>query len=325
MFFLAIVVSAMVAKYLSETTFFDKFIYYKRVDYGYWIPGKPLKPEDFGERSKDLLALNKAIEFNKTAGTLGASSDPAEYTVAIIGDSYVWGQGVKFSRTVSQLLKKKLMGYRNVRILSFGNSGDSILDYFLTWQKTKQIYNVDLYIFVLVDNDLMLEPKKRELYEITDIYVSCLRENNSLSPVYRYDDNNLDEWRIQTNNQIEKLKENLLSSWKNPTNLCILSKSLESLRSEKAIFLVSQYYHEDSEELDTYDRSLKLNSLHTLYFADSKKIIRFQHYWNNPDKNFTVSARDGHPSQVAHQIFAELLFNEILGNPKWNFQGVKKD
>lgn len=323
LFSISIVLSYGLAAWIAEIYYFDKFFFYKSIQHGYWIPGKPLMLKDFGSRAEDLVNLEKDFWSKEQSNVLGTMDDQSFYTIAVIGDSYVWGQGVKFKETVSQLLEKQLSKYRKTKVLSLANAGDSILDYLLTFQMAKKIYMVDLYIFVLVDNDLLLKPSKEKIYSKMEIFTQCRDGFPGQSVVWSLD--NIYTY-LATQSSYLPLREaemqiahNLNDSWSNEINLCILDKSLININEERSIFFVSQYYYEEDKNWKKYINFLSKNNKTVMYITESKKLQQYIKYWFNPKENFTLSQKDGHPSRLLHHMYAELLSQEILHNPRWRF------
>lgn len=307
--------------YISETYFFDKLYFRKRVSHGYWLPGKKVALEDFGERAEDLIALEKDYQsYTKGQQVLGANTDPDTFTVAIIGDSYVWGQGVRFDDTVSPLLEKKLAQYRKVKVLALSQSGNSILDDLMLYEKAMMLYPVDLYIFVLVDNDLMLFPWKADIYANHEVWKRCQKSYPDEVAVFDFTQEEFESITGLDNKYVATSSvwiDRFTRSWQSPFNLCLLDKSLELLPLDRAIYFISQFHL--SPNLEKYINSLNKYGKMVLTVDDSRKLKKYEQYWQNPEKNFNISTVEKHPSRLLHQIYSELLFQEIINNPAWKF------
>src|SRR3989344_6833304 len=95
----------------SEKYFFDKFYYYKSASHGYVNPiWNPLingsNPSIVEERIKDLRAL---IEITRKDSEANNQLSPSNYfRIAIIGDSMVYGLGIRNNERFSYLLEQKL-------------------------------------------------------------------------------------------------------------------------------------------------------------------------------------------------------------------------
>lgn len=319
---LSIVLTSWLVYWIAENFFFDKFYYYKSTEHGYWVPEQKLTLESFEERALDLIQLDKDFQTIKNSDkTLEANDDV--YTIAVIGDSHVWGQGVRFKDTVSQLLEKKLNKYKNTRVLSFGYSGDSILDYYIRYDQVKQTYPVDLYIFILVDNDSLLIENYKEKYKQTLVFNECLSLFPGQEPVYDLTNENYEQ-KIVSGSSIseEKWLERFGESWHSELNLCVLDKSIQALPTDNAIFFISQYDHEEDNQPQwkIYKESLYAHKKIVLYSTDAKTLDDYKRFWEKPWKYLNVSQKDnGHPSKIAHRMFSDILTKEILNNPKWKY------
>jgi hypothetical protein len=319
----SVVLAFWMAFVIVESFFFDKFFYYKSIEHGYWVPGQKLTLESFGERAFDLKQLDKDFQAIQDGDKTLETNDDDIYTIAVIGDSHVWGQGVRFKDTVSQLLEKKLNKYKNTRVLSLGYSGDSILDYYIRYNKINQVYPIDLYIFVLVDNDLMLTKDYEKKYRQTSIFNDCQDRFPEQEPVYDLSNENYEE-KIISGSSIseEKWLERFEKSWHSAMNLCILDQSLLALPTDNAIFFISPYQHEEGSQLQwkTYKKYLNRNQKTVLYSTDAKTLDGYERFWEKPLKYYGVSKKDnGHPSKIAHRMFADILTKEIMNNPKWKY------
>ncbi len=233
----SIVLAYWTASVIAETYFFDKFFYFKSIEHGYWGVEQKFSRESFGERASDLIQLDKDFSvINSGERVLGVSSDEI-YTIALIGDSYVWGQGVRFEDTVSQLLEKKLNQYKNTTVLSLGDSGDSILDFLMRYDRAKQTYPIDLYIFVLVQNDFLLKEDYKEKYKQMLVFRGCQDLFPEQEPVYDLSNNWTEIIIDDPEAYQEKLQEKYDQSLRSKLNLCILDHSLQALPTDNAIFL----------------------------------------------------------------------------------------
>jgi len=308
----SVALSIWLVFFVAEKFFFDKFFYFKSIKHGYWPTSKKISLIDFGERAKDLLQLEQDYgSLDTKEDILGVQDDTETYTIAIIGDSYVWGQGLKFEDTISQQLERGLSQYGNTTVLSLGIGGDSILDYAMRYDMVKQVYPVDLYIFVLVDNDMLLAKYLEEKYKQTSIFRDCQE---------RFPDQKLIYELLSPESYGEIRNERLDRSWSLELNLCILDQSLKSLPTNNAIFFLCQIFGEtEQKSWNTYKEYLNMNDKEVLYSTNSRTLKGYEGYWEDPLKYFKVSPNDWHPSKIAHRMFADLLSKEILNNPRWGW------
>ncbi len=296
--------------FLAEKYFFDKFFYYKSVDHGYWVfeENKPstLSYEDFGERSLYYRQLRHGTDVEDLLPSY--LNDKKSFTIAVIGDSYTWGQGVRWSKTFSQILEKKLQKDFDVRVITIANCGDFIVDYLVDYRKAEKFYNPDFYVFALVVNDLAP-------------HISTY-EDLKKEPIIRVCESNFPEEKtnIERNSDVDYLDDsNLFDPFVlgNPINECFVKESIKQLPTEQSIYLLTESYFEWAQErLDFFRETLELEGKS---IVDSKKILDLPKYkkhlndyerWNY--KSLTVSKKDGHPSALVHELYAELLYEAII-------------
>ena len=156
--FISSLLSLYSIEFISEKYFFDKLYYNKSIKHGYWNPEKTTKFSEFGNRSRDIDNLYKGWEKKKENNTLGKTTIPDDqFIIAIHGDSYVWGQGVKYTNTLPYLLEKNLNKQINSTVLGLAISGNSIMELQNSYYLANNVYSVDFNIFVPVTNDLLIK------------------------------------------------------------------------------------------------------------------------------------------------------------------------
>lgn len=297
-----------ISYFIAENYFFDKLFYKKNRDYGYLscnVDGCAL--EKFKDRSKDIRYITdgKASLLNQTV--LGKSSDDP-YKIAIIGDSYVWGEGVKNDKTVSSVLEKKLNKIKNTQVFQLGWPGDSILSNYEKYKLIQQRENIDLYVFVLVDNDLMFHPQAQ--------HDSSMFENIIYRCRKPYDNITYDQNQNVPGYDHNKIKQ---ESFENPQNICVLNEVISLLPKTNAIYFSSYPPSKDYPLYQKYARYFEDEDLYILSVEKGEEMSEYKKYWKNYEKYFTVSQIETHPSNLAHNMYADILFEEITTNPRWNY------
>lgn len=321
----SLVLSIGLMYWIAEEFFFDKFFYQKSVEHGYWIQGKSLNERDFGKRSEDLIALDERFKLSEEGQVLGDTSESDDvFTIAVIGDSYVWGQGVRFEDTVTQVLERKLNKVKLVEVSSFARSGNSILDYLFMYDRIKRVYDVDLYVFVLVNNDVLLnEDGRLNGNDYGFIVENCFEGNLDRNAVYDIDRSSLSK-KLDEFPMLDKIYwVQSEMAWRNPVNLCVMNESIRQLPLDNAIYLMTDGYYRNMpidrrEPFDTYRGFLKYYDKHIVEYEISEKYEKYSN--KNDGKNyFTVSEKDGHPSELTHQIYADVLYKKIVENKEYGF------
>jgi hypothetical protein len=74
------------------------------------------------------------------------------YRIAVIGDSFIWGDGLPYQHTWGHKLAEKIES-DSVEVLNWGKCGWSTLDEFNFFKQYGKDYNIDLLIIGWVDND----------------------------------------------------------------------------------------------------------------------------------------------------------------------------
>ena len=297
-----------ISYFIAENYFFDKLFYKKSKDHGYLsCDTGDCSLERFKDSSKDLRYIKDSGGSFINQTVLGKSSnDP--YKIAIIGDSYVWGEGVKNDKTVSPVLEDKLNKIKNTQVFQLGWPGDSILSNYEKYKLIQQRENIDLYVFVLVDNDLMFRPQAQHDSNIFESIISRCRKP--------YDNITYNQNENVPGYDHDKIKQ---ESFENPQNICVLNEVISLLPKANAIYFSSYPPSKNYPLYQKYARYLEDEELYILSSDKGEEMNEYKKYWENHKKYFTVSQKEPHPSNLAHKMFADILFEEITINPRWNF------
>jgi hypothetical protein len=309
--------------FIAEKFFFDKFFYQKSITYGYWDISKKISLSDYGQRSQDILSL-------QSGNKILHESDNNSYIIAIIGDSYVWGTGIKNNQRFSIILEKRLNNIRPTKIITLAEMGDSIIDYYSNYIKLIQQAKPNLLIFTLVDNDALPKSKQPLIPETQQIIANCQKQfpQNILTTNYNFTDN--PEMYQMDSKAISQAYMNVgLEANKNPTNQCVMEKTISQLPNDNAIYFIPVHYYAISTDInDYYHTYINYLEKYQKYIITSEKMANSQKYgkyWKNGHdayQSFHVSQAEGHPNALANQMYADILYQEITTNPKWGF--IKK-
>lgn len=291
---LLLIFSLYLCYFLAEKYFFDKFFYQKSVVHGYWVPSKyhPLSLKSFGNRAKDIYQLENKLPSNL--------SDPQIFQIAIYGDSYVWGQGIKNSQRFAKILEDRLNQIRPTRVLSLAETGDNLFDHYQKYQQANDIFGkIDLHIFTLLFNDLLFSNPIDYRYQ-TQNWLSHNSYFGCTGPEFVASFS-------EGQNTLDSLNPN-------SKNYCVYQKVIHLFPQKNSIYLdLGQITHSPNDPLQQKFHNLISQDL-TLFQPFSPEIISLPH----PNK-YNVSPIDFHPSALANQIIADFLLKEITTNPQWQF------
>lgn len=315
----SIAIAIWASYWIAETFFFDKFFYQKSFAHGYSDRTNLAK---FGKRTEDLIelaTLTNNLAANQSVGEkiLGVKTqDDETYTIAILGDSNMWGLGTRHKYTIARKLSKMLNRHRKTKIISLTFPGESITDHLYKFGLANQFYDIDLFIIDIFVNDLLLnkdillaellsqKAKKTALAEVEEIINQCKREFPEAQLIYT----------SENEFPLTKTRQDIFTEWemtlKNKPNLCIFKTSLERLPSNKTIYFVS---HDGENYL--------MEKVKSILYEKNKYVISPVDDVNSklPSSNFVISQVELHPNRTMHKIFAEILYEEILNNPEFNY------
>lgn len=299
-------ISLVGAFFIAETYFFDLLLYRKSSFHGYSrrmynlsvFPAGPIIEHRFGD-TRNLIT--------------GASRNDA-YTVALIGDSLVYGLGVLETRRLGVILEKNLSTLRRTKVYTLGQPGDSILDYYALYNLAQRILTPDVTIIMIVDNDLIFDasnryPGEEELFG--KLSNTCSGELFSNLRIQLDMDRSRDT-------EISQLYVPSFSQ--NFANICLLREIAVATASDKRLFFytynvfptasVNPKTPEEQEAwiMETYAKTIQ---------ASGGRVVLPS---NIPGFIYTpISLHERHPSRATHALWAESLYKEITENPVYGF------
>ncbi len=305
-------VTYQICYWTAERYFFDKFFFKKSVKHGYLFCDQDgCHLEKYGKRSEDIInLLSESDPGNQTAKVLGRRTEDT-FTIAIIGDSFVWGVGVKNNERFSVLLEKKLNKIRKTKILSYGRPADNLAEHLAKMDLISKSSgpNINLYIFALIFNDILARQKQNYKNQLVE---QIMEECSSVGEYIYKDYATYEKDNLPYHIWVDK-------AWKNEANLCVFKRCI-SYFPHNAIYFATTDYQSDNKYTgyEVYKDILQKNNFFILSADKGKEIKNYQKYWENFE-NFRVSEKEPHASKLAHQMYADILYQEIITNPRWKF------
>lgn len=303
----SLIFSLVAAFTVGERFFFDRLFYRKSNLHGY---------------SRQMYNLSASpsswiIEhrFKDTRNLIASGRFPNDvFNVAIIGDSLVYGLGVREGERITEILEKKLAKIRATKVYNLGQPGDSILDYYALYTLAQRSLFPNVTIIMIVDNDLIFDASNR--YPGEEEVFGTLR-NTCSGELF----SNL---RIQLD--MDRSRDTEISQLYFPSfsqkfaNICFLREIATATASDKRLFfypynifstaVVNPKTPEEQEAwiMDTYTKTIQ---------ASGGRVVLSS---NIPGFIYTpISQNERHPSRQTHALWAESLYKEITENPVYGF------
>lgn len=113
-------------------------------------------PEELNKAINDRNSrYARANSFGFTDKERSLKKPKGVYRIAVLGDSFIWGDGLPYEKVWSHKLESKLLAqYDSVEVMHWGLNGWSTLDEFGFYKQHGKDFDVDLLIIAWVDNDL---------------------------------------------------------------------------------------------------------------------------------------------------------------------------
>ncbi|MFC1751495.1 hypothetical protein ACFL2V_22250, partial [Pseudomonadota bacterium] len=187
----------------------------------------------------------------------------------------------------------------------FSLPGDNFIDHLVKLNAVKNELNIDLYVLLMSGNDIFLNrqsPYWSNYY--SEVVDSCSSEEK---PIYD-----------QTYTSDEEYSALLSKAWQNASNRCVADRLFSQLPTNSVVLLSDHY----SRNKSWYDPYFEFFENHNVSHIDPARTFQIQSL-KDIDKLY-VSSLDGHPSALAHKIYAELITNYIstsnILDIKWQYQ-----
>jgi len=236
-----------------------------------------------------------------------------------LGDSFMYGQGVKYKDIYLEILKQLLQDNNiDADIKNCAKRGDNLNDIVKTYdiESSKNSFNLVIYGFTL--NDFMADDQDQ-------IHGNNLIDFNNGG--YKY-------WKIRKYSSIinaflnfqeeQQLTKNTISTYinsfegenekKNFEKLKSLNKKIEAKNSRLMIVLFPLLYKLDNYPFQTIHSKLKqFCEKENIAFIDLSPLYR-----SYKDRQLWVNPTDHHPNEIAHQIAAKKINYFLLKNKLLN-------
>jgi hypothetical protein len=299
---------------ISEKFFFDKLYYRKSQRFGYLDENIPRLTAAIRFRMNgiDLLGLDKNFP---QQDVLASTADKTTYRIAVIGDSIVWGLGIKKEQRFSDLLEKKFNTVRATTVINLGFPGDNFLDNLSKYTRlTQNNHPQDLYIFLILSNDVLLWEDARYPTDLQNDIVQMCKSKGS----FAYDGN-----FPPIGSSMDDYVAAMRKAWTNEANVCLVTEGAKFL-PDNAIYLIADN-SSGSTDYDVFMRILSEQGLSVqTILRNSPGIEKYQRYFDNTMKYFVVTQLETHPSTLANRMIADYLYTEITSNDRWKFSNTNK-
>jgi lysophospholipase L1-like esterase len=258
---------------------------------------------NLNHRNDDLLNLIDAMIGDEEAiKFFNQEKEKKIFKIALIGDSMMFGSGVKKNQTLSSYLQKQLG--RRVKVYNFSFSGDDILDNYIKYVYVEKYLEPNVIVLGLVSNDLIFSnlssyPLKESEYKKLS-YESSEKIMISINDPKAYVDY-----------EFEDLVRNLyLPSFKPDTqNFYFLTQIATKIDLDKTILLsyacpIKLVECLDKNDYGCLDRSIYYDYLSV--FNEEKTVLDFCEM-----DYMRISEKEGHPNAKTNKNLAKALANLI--------------
>jgi len=307
--------SAYLCLLLVEKFAFEKVLYQKSCLHGYMFEKNLLCRWLYDQRTKDLTKMFDAKMRDEVV-------KKSSYRVAVIGDSMIFGTGVRESQTAVSHLKQILKTHRPVEVWNLSQSGDGIVDNYYKYLTAKKYLEPDLIIIAMYDNDLFISeqtPLPYVNYGENEVFRDLMSVCNQPISTTNNEMFANDNWGYLLN---EIFAPSFSPAY---ANRCMLQEIAHRVANDDKVLWLDLSYVPDairspnnegwSKDYVLYDTIFY--DYHTIVTAAGNQVITTlkdgKVYFE------TVAPVENHPSVKIHQWYAKVMADELLKNPRWGF------
>lgn len=280
---------AIVPFQLIRPLFFDKFIYMKDPDYGYVHMNNGW---GFVCSANLNFAGFRDIEFYPKKDN--------EFLILVVGDSLVYGQGLRIKDRFTNLLQNKLNRIRKTRVFNIGKCGHNLYQNNVTAEEYRKKLNPDLVIFSIFENDLLI---KKDVSDFPYLYqdISDRKVVYDVSP---------EDTSVSYSQRVSE------SFDEDTVNYSMLLDLAFQMPKDKTLYYLLTSWAADDRQYKLFkvfhQNGYPIINNFELYFEKYEKLV-------NKKLGLQISLKENHPNTIANQMFTERLYQEIVSNLKWGF------
>jgi hypothetical protein len=299
---------------VSEKYFFDKILYQKSCSHGY-MPSNNIFCR--------FLHLPRRIDYYRLLNAkLSQSPIPKhKYRVVLIGDSFFYGYGSRYSQTIAPVLKQKLQKHQPTEVWNLSYPGDNLIENYTKYLSAKQFLQPDLIIIGMVDNDLIIHEDGGLTYpEFSQAAVFADLTSHCQMPLATVSQKSFAaEWSEVVDTVF------LPASSPQYGNVCLLGEIGRRLGSDQRILWMNLTLQPGSNQCFAEENLSGQDENYRTISYDYQANIQNQGGYvidvldQGKSVSETVSPTEGHPSTKTHRWYADLIEKELLTNPRWGY------
>lgn len=311
----ALLLSCVILILVSEKYFFDKILYQKSCLHGY-MPSNDIVCQ--------FLHIPRRIDYYRLLNAKSSLTPipKQKYRVVLIGDSFFYGFGSRYGKTVAPLLQQRLQRHRPTEVWNLSYPGDNLIENYTKYVMAKKFLQPDLIIMGMVDNDLSIREDIDLTYPELDekaIYSDLI--SHCQMPLFTVSNNSYwtDEWN-------ELVYEVYLPSISPQYgNMCVLREIGRRLGSDSRLLWMNLSLQSGSDQCFPSENLSGIAEDYRTISHDYQSNLQDQggYVINTLDRgNDTfeaVSLIENHPSTKTHRRYADLIEKEMFTNPRWGY------
>jgi lysophospholipase L1-like esterase len=297
--------------FIAEKYFFDRLSYQKSPIYGYSDRNRITNQIS---RYKDLNSLITQ-DNQRSSKVLGVTND---YTIAVIGDSFAYGLGVKESESFPNVLEKELKKVKPVKIYTLAQPGDSLVDQYSKFVLAEDKVHPDLYIVTLLENDLtfnFIDEKIEERYPGETVLFEQLEKECPSLPVF-----GVSGWssKLTFSEVVDQVYWPAFFPENN--NICIANQIMKKIQASNQKVLFFAFEGNDLNGIPHKIKDVEIKQRYmTQVLVSLAKNNQLDVLYPTNFIFKAISEKEGHPNAKTHFAYATALFQEINKNKKWKF------
>ena len=242
---------------------------------------------------------------------------PGVFRIAVIGDSLTYGAGIDTRFTYSAVLQRLLAARHRVEVLNLGISGNQSEDTLRVLQRWVPQLQPDMVVYGVCLNDFL--PSRTGEYAVTDddsmvqALGSHLAQHSRLGSFVadRYT-----QYQLLNGHRVDFM-DDILSDFDGYQSRFgrDLAAMADYVQGEHGLPFIGMVLHQYLNVGGRADRAARAAEAHLR--AAGVDVVTSDTYFQAYDgRNLGVSRWEGHPNELAHALYASLLYPKITAQPE---------
>jgi lysophospholipase L1-like esterase len=278
-----------------------------------WATQYPSNPRGyFGKKNQLWYRMNSEGFRDREFGP----REPARLRIVTVGDSFVFGEGVKSGDCFQRVLERMLVkSDHSAEVLNLGVNGYDTRDEIVALGSHLERFDPDIVIWGYVLNDI-----HRPFFDAWPLLIKTLdrrRKIKTSSHLIRYVQDRL--WRRFDSKRFVAAMIEMYEAekyWKPTSDFLRQAHQMTEKKGGRFLMLLFPYIDQLSEQEapfdPIYEKLVRLFDQEKIETVDLRPV-----FGKYAPSEISVHETDPHPNELGHRLVAEAIFQTLIAHPKY--------